>query len=484
MKKGILLTVLLLMTAGLFAQDTTRTNVHFATSSWELTPTAKRELDSLCSTLRGQVGMQVILAGHTDSRGTQGANDTLSRRRVSAVRSHLAGCGLRGVQVRTAAEGELRPVAVNSSDRGMAQNRRVEITVISPEPEPSIDDAELNALLAPLRPKVQKFRMRCDTVQEIVGLQGTVVVVPAGTFPCSDSLTLEMIECYDKSSILAMKLTTQSGDGLLETGGMIHLKALRNGKELQPRNGFLVLMPTEQPNAEMRTYYPTTGSQHEVTWPTQGEISGTRLANSNTWVWRPRVFKKVEWKVQRHGLRKVSRTVANAFRSPGKRKEQSYWTHSARFPGRWLLETKIENDTLYQRMMASMLANPDGSYNALYVQRTNWINCDYFLRQGKNLMRNVAVKNEKGPCIAVIYFKKYDVVMMGYSVGWQNNFRNIPKNEPITIVAYRKGKFGLEVAIQETNASQVMRGLTYVPMTAEEMKERLDKMDMDPLVGE
>lgn len=67
--------------------------------------------------------------GHTDDRGGDGYNRSLSHRRAVAVKDELARM-LSGVNVtfQTRDYGEARPVAPNSSDQNRACNRRVEIT--------------------------------------------------------------------------------------------------------------------------------------------------------------------------------------------------------------------------------------------------------------------------------------------------------------------------------------------------------------------
>ena len=72
----------------------------------------------------------LIAVGHTDAIGTDGYNQSLSIRRVEAVKAYLVSKGVPAGQIRTEGKGESQPVASNQTRDGRAQNRRVEIEVV------------------------------------------------------------------------------------------------------------------------------------------------------------------------------------------------------------------------------------------------------------------------------------------------------------------------------------------------------------------
>ena len=77
----------------------------------------------------------VVIEGHTDSRGSDAYNQALSERRANAVRDELVNeNGIAAERVSTVGYGESRPVSSNDTDAGRAQNRRIE-AVISVEVE-------------------------------------------------------------------------------------------------------------------------------------------------------------------------------------------------------------------------------------------------------------------------------------------------------------------------------------------------------------
>lgn len=73
--------------------------------------------------------LPVVLVGHTDSRGTEEYNLDLGYRRAVAVMSALARYGVDSSRMSVTSQGKSQPIADNSTARGRARNRRVEIHV-------------------------------------------------------------------------------------------------------------------------------------------------------------------------------------------------------------------------------------------------------------------------------------------------------------------------------------------------------------------
>lgn len=105
-------------------------NVTFATNSSDLSPAFFNVLTSVGKVLEEYEQTVVEVAGHTDSRGTEAYNQSLSERRASAVTAYLSGQGVIQQRMITIGMGEARPVADNSTTSGQQANRRVEITMV------------------------------------------------------------------------------------------------------------------------------------------------------------------------------------------------------------------------------------------------------------------------------------------------------------------------------------------------------------------
>jgi outer membrane protein OmpA-like peptidoglycan-associated protein len=76
---------------------------------------------------------ELLIVGHTDARGEDAYNRTLSERRAAAAASFLAAQGVPRARIQTAGKGEAEPVAQNDNDDGRQQNRRVEVAITASE---------------------------------------------------------------------------------------------------------------------------------------------------------------------------------------------------------------------------------------------------------------------------------------------------------------------------------------------------------------
>lgn len=95
---------------------------------------ARSNLAALANSLSDMEDDAVLLvAGHTDSRGSDSYNQALSERRAQAAAAYLMEAGMNPDQLRTMGLGESEPVADNDTDAGRAENRRVEVAVYASE---------------------------------------------------------------------------------------------------------------------------------------------------------------------------------------------------------------------------------------------------------------------------------------------------------------------------------------------------------------
>jgi len=75
--------------------------------------------------------VNIEVAGHTDSRGTDAYNMKLSQERAEAVRNYLISKGVAGDRLSAKGYGESQPVASNDTDEGRFENRRVELIPVN-----------------------------------------------------------------------------------------------------------------------------------------------------------------------------------------------------------------------------------------------------------------------------------------------------------------------------------------------------------------
>lgn len=105
-------------------------DVNFETGSARLTPSAQQTIASLAGLLKAHPSARVRLEGHTDSSGSEAANNRLSEQRAAAVKSALVAAGATPASIEVAGRGSEQPVADNDSDDGRARNRRTELIVV------------------------------------------------------------------------------------------------------------------------------------------------------------------------------------------------------------------------------------------------------------------------------------------------------------------------------------------------------------------
>lgn len=102
-------------------------DVLFDTGRAELKNSASRTVLKLVQFLQLNPRRIVRIEGYTDSTGTPEDNLKLSRDRAQAVADMLVDLGVDEKRIQVEGYGDLHPVEANASERGRAQNRRVEI---------------------------------------------------------------------------------------------------------------------------------------------------------------------------------------------------------------------------------------------------------------------------------------------------------------------------------------------------------------------
>jgi len=71
----------------------------------------------------------VTVIGHTDSVGSNAANQTLSENRAQSVLDYFAGQNVNPLRLQAYGKGETEPRADNGTEAGRQLNRRVELWI-------------------------------------------------------------------------------------------------------------------------------------------------------------------------------------------------------------------------------------------------------------------------------------------------------------------------------------------------------------------
>ena len=99
----------------------------FKSGSADLNKAAKKILRKVAWRLKKYSGTLLVVEGHTDVRGPEADNATLSRQRAEAVKKYLVGRGVDADRISTTGYGATRAVASNKSASGRSRNRRAEM---------------------------------------------------------------------------------------------------------------------------------------------------------------------------------------------------------------------------------------------------------------------------------------------------------------------------------------------------------------------
>ena len=105
-------------------------NTYFASGSARLQADSAFFLDSLADIISRCPGMVIEIGGHTDSVGSDAANQRLSERRAASVVKYLTQKkGIDPAALTSAGYGETQPKADNDTAKGRWKNRRIEFLV-------------------------------------------------------------------------------------------------------------------------------------------------------------------------------------------------------------------------------------------------------------------------------------------------------------------------------------------------------------------
>jgi OOP family OmpA-OmpF porin len=104
--------------------------IAFAPGSAVFEAGSREALDRLVKIFRRCDSGRIEIGGHTDSQGSKGLNQRLSRARAEAVLDALIAHGVRLDRLAARGYGEEQPVAGNKTEAGRVRNRRIEFMAL------------------------------------------------------------------------------------------------------------------------------------------------------------------------------------------------------------------------------------------------------------------------------------------------------------------------------------------------------------------
>jgi OOP family OmpA-OmpF porin len=111
-------------------------SIEFDVDKYDIKPRYHNELAKGAAFIQKYSDQKILIAGHTDSTGTEAYNEILSQRRAESVRNYLIqNFGLDGDKLFARGFGETAPIAVNDTIEGRQHNRRVELSCCAVIPQ-------------------------------------------------------------------------------------------------------------------------------------------------------------------------------------------------------------------------------------------------------------------------------------------------------------------------------------------------------------
>ncbi|MFC1237190.1 OmpA family protein [Vibrio sp. F74] len=101
----------------------------FDNDSFELAPNSEQYFNWLVGVLNKYPQAEAEIIGHTDSRGSEKYNQSLSQQRAQSVADYLYTQGIEESRITVRGEGESKPKTSNDTKEGRMENRRVEVII-------------------------------------------------------------------------------------------------------------------------------------------------------------------------------------------------------------------------------------------------------------------------------------------------------------------------------------------------------------------
>jgi hypothetical protein len=387
--------------------------IFFEKDSYALTEESITVLDWLIVELKAEEDKGPLsITGHTDTDADSLYNENLSYQRAITVQNYLKNNGIFR-QVQLYSKGERAPAIQEYSEEQKAFNRRVEIT----RGKKSDNDLfNLNPMA------VQKFNVspKKDTI--ITCVKGTKVQIKKGIFETKNSkdpVRIEIEEYYEKSDFVLSNLVTHTLDNkILESRGMINIKAFQGTKEIPLKEGEQIgILFRDREEGDGTTTFNGIETDAGILW--EGAAMGG-------W-WSCATYIQL----YEGGDTTYIRTI------------DEDW-----FEGRFLkVDTKYFGDSIVTDTTDAQDLYELGNL-MLASNQLGWINCDRFY-ESKGPKTDFVVELESAddfdPALVIVFKNINSVLPYSYRKGNSYVFSGIPANAEIEIIGMHKARTSTDV---------------------------------------
>ena len=136
----------------------------------------------------------------------------------------------------------------------------------------------LEAIYHAFQKNQETFLFECNAEAEIIGEEGTKIFIPANAFvykmsglPARGQIDFRMTEYYKMEDILLSKLSCNTPEALLESGGMLYLEAFAGGLpcEVAPDKKLVREFVNNTPDNNMQIFDGITDTDGNIIWELQ-----------------------------------------------------------------------------------------------------------------------------------------------------------------------------------------------------------------------
>ena len=550
MKNNLSIFAILLTSVSIFAQKTIQRTIYFESANAQLSTASQSYLMALADTLKKYPTYSILLIGHTDATGTAAENQSLSEKRALIVKTELGKYGVPAAFMALKAMGTSEPLSNNTTLEGKKRNRRVEIAITFSPPNTSNTTAvappkkyqNMMQLYRDLSLNFQNFKINTAKDTIIRGEKGTVLFISKASFegaPANVTIDFRLKEAYSFSDIISENLSTQSGNKLLQTGGMIYVDAKYKGVDLTLKKEMNVSFSSKESREEgMQLFRGERDSKNngKINWiPIEGteRISDDITIYTGKQGFNPYVltnknkiltFKEIidtsscQTLLSREAMNKVvidslvQTNISNTclamsmyhLSNPAVERKSIRESHIRTFKDLYQFykatsyEELIKNDgkewnTLMQTRL-KWIQNYEAEehrkdsiqkaqiffQNSFPLPEFGWVNCDKFMTIPKNdTPVAITVKNIDSKVMnkVIIIFRKDKIAREENLNGTNIKFSNLVRDVDVLIVGMKisEGQPYLAVHAMKTNDLEV--NLDYKSFSTEELKLKLKELD-------
>ena len=105
-------------------------NIYFDFDQFTLSAESRQTLGDNAKYLQANSGVQIVIEGHCDERGSDEYNLALGESRALAAKNYLVSLGISPARLSVISYGEEKPAVMGADEEAWAKNRRAEFKAV------------------------------------------------------------------------------------------------------------------------------------------------------------------------------------------------------------------------------------------------------------------------------------------------------------------------------------------------------------------